>query len=337
MAAGGPPDNKARIEYQRIFRPRKVEREPPPVYYGLTEKTMELSRREALLAAGAGAVTATPGSEMPVARIGSHQISRLIVGGNPVSGNSHLSGQMSREMLDYFTAANVKRMLHDCERAGINTWQSRGDRHIRRLLHEYRLEGGRLQWIAQTASEMANIPRNIQDIVHSGAIGVYHHGTATDRFWAAGNIEQAREMLKVMRQAGVLVGLGTHIPEVIDYTESNNWDLDFYMTCVYNLSRPEEEKKRLAGEQAPKELFWDLDRVEMLKRVKQTTKPCLIFKVYGASRHCDSRERMLSALKLVFEYAKPNDAVVIGMFPKYTEQVRENCGLLMEAMGKASS
>ena len=37
---------------------------------------------------------------------------------------------------------------------------------------------------------------------------------------------------------------------------------------------------------------------------------------------------MLDALRLVFRYAKPNDAVVLGMFPKYKEQVRENCDLL---------
>jgi hypothetical protein len=104
------------------------------------------------------------------------------------------------------------------------------------------------------------------------------------------------------------------------------------MTCVYNISRSAREKKRLVGGEPPAELFWDPDRVEMLKRVHQTSKQCLIFKIYGASRHCDSRETMLSALKLTFHYAKPNDVVVIGMFPKYKEQVRENCQLMSEAI-----
>jgi hypothetical protein len=274
---------------------------------------------------------------MPTVRIGAHRISRLIVGGNPVSGNSHVSGKMSQEMMDYFTAANVRKLLRDSEKAGINTWQSRGDRHILRLLHEYRLEGGQIQWIGQTASELRDIPRNIQKMAAAGAIGVYHHGSQTDRFWAAGKIEQAREMLKVMRQAGVLVGLGTHIPEVIDYIESKDWDLDFYMTCLYNLSRSKKEKDRLVGGKAPRELFWDPDRAQMLNRVRQTSKPCLIFKVYGASRHCDSRDRMRKALQLAFDYAKPTDCVVIGMCPKHTEQVRENCELLLEATGTVTS
>jgi hypothetical protein len=235
-------------------------------------------------------------------------------------------------MLDYFSAANVKKLLFDCERAGINTWQSRGDRHILRLLNEYRLEGGKLQWIAQTASELADIPSHIRQLARSGAIGIYHHGSQTDKFWQAGKIEAAREMCKVMRDAGVQAGVGTHIPEVIDYIESKAWDVDFYMTCLYNLSRTREERAALGAGQSGEELFWDPDREKMLARVRQTKKPCLIFKVYGASRQCGSPEQMLEALRLVARYAKPSDAVVIGMFPKYKEQVQENCRLLMQAL-----
>ncbi len=293
-----------------------------------------LTRREALLAGSAGALRLSEAA-LPMVKLGPHTVSRLIVGGNPISGNSHVSPALSREMVDYFTAANVKRLLAECERAGINTWQSRGDRHIMRLLHEYRLEGGRIQWIAQTASEYADIARNIREIAAYQPIGIYHHGTQTDRFWAAGKIEQAREMLKVIRDTGRLVGLGTHIPEVVDYVESKGWDLDFYMTCVYNLSRPRAEAERLAGGNFEGEFFYDPDRERMLERVRQTTKPCLIFKVYGASRLCGSLQQMREALRLVFRYAKPGDCVVIGMFPKYKEQVRENCRLLAEVLGQA--
>ncbi len=291
------------------------------------------TRREVLLAPAA--LTAQ-GLALPTVKLGPYTVSRLIVGGNPISGNSHVSAALSREMTDYFTAANAKRLLADCERAGINTWQSRGDRHIMRLLHEYRLEGGRIQWIAQTASEYADIARNIREIAAYQPIGIYHHGSATDRFWAAGKIEQARELLKVIRDTGVLVGLGTHIPEVVDYVESKGWDLDFYMTCLYNLSRPRAEAERLAGGKFEGEYFHHPDREKMLEQVRRTPKPCLIFKVYGASRLCGSRDEMLAALRLVFRYAKPADCVVIGMFPKYKDQVRENCELLLEALQQAS-
>ena len=304
-----------------------------------------INRREVLLGLGGTGLQAVaaqakppaPRGTLPQVKLGPHRVSRLIVGGNPVSGNSHFSGQLSREMTDYFTAANVKKLLRECELAGINTWQSRGDRHITRLLHEYRQEGGSIRWIAQTASELADQPRHVRELAGHQPLGIYHHGSRTDRLWQAGQIEQARDLLKVIRDAGVQVGLGTHIPEVIDYVESKTWDVDFYMTCVYNLSRPRQEAEQLAGRTVQEEFFWDPDREKMLARVRQTAKPCLIFKVYAASRKCGSAEDMLAALRLALRYAKPSDAVVIGMFPKRTEQVRENCRLIMEAIKQSPS
>jgi hypothetical protein len=283
-------------------------------------------------AAYAPAVAASGPAVLPKVPLGPHTVSRLIVGGNPVSANSHVSAKLDAEMRDYFTTANVKKLLSACEGAGIDTWQSRGDRHIIRLLHEYRLEGGRIQWIAQTASEYGDLRRNLHEIAAEKPIGIYLHGVATDKYWKGDKVGQAYESLKAIRQTGALAGLGTHIPEVVDYVESKGWDFDFYMTCVYNMSRSPEEAEKLAGRKPPNEFFWDPDRENMLARVKRTSKPCLIFKVYGASRNCGSEAAKLDALKLAFRYAKPIDAVVVGMFPKYQEQVEENCRLVKQAI-----
>ncbi len=221
---------------------------------------MNISRRQALstVAAAPSAIAAKLPStmpSMPTVPFGPHRISRLLVGGNPVSGNSHWDSAMDREMVDYFTSGNIKLMLRNCERSGINTWQSRADKHIIRMLHEYRQEGGTMQWVAQTASEVENTARNIRDMMAEKPIGIYHHGSRTDQLWDAGKIDEVKNALKLMRDAGVRVGLGTHIPQVIDYAEDKGWDVDFYMTCLYNLSRPREEADRLAGGKAPRELI----------------------------------------------------------------------------------
>lgn len=296
---------------------------------------MNTTRRSLLLAAPA--LAAAPLPALPRIRLGPHEVSRLIVGGNPVSANSHVSGQLSAEMRDYFTSANTKKMLAACERAGIDTWQSRADRHIMRLLHEYRQEGGRIQWIAQTASEYGDLKRNLGEAAALKPAGIYHHGSQTDKYWMSGRIEQTAEALKAIRQTGSMVGLGTHIPEVIDHAESSGWDFDFYMTCIYNLSRTPEQAAQAAGRPVKGEYFHDPDREAMLRRVAQTKKPCLIFKVYAATRHSGTAEARRAALKLAFSYAKPSDAVVIGMFPKYSEQVEENCRLVVEAAAAKSS
>jgi len=90
-----------------------------------------------------------------------HKVSRLIVGGNPISGNSHFSHERDQEMVDYFTTENTKRLFFECERHGITAMQLRGDRHVLRLIHEYRNDGGRLMWIAQTISELANVRASV--------------------------------------------------------------------------------------------------------------------------------------------------------------------------------
>lgn len=201
-----------------------------------------LTRRQLMAVATAAPA---PAVGFPLVPFGPHRISRLIVGGNPISGNSHVSDELSREMMDYFSAANVKRLLADCERAGINTWQSRGDRHIQRLLREYRNEGGRIQWIAQTASELADIPRHIQDVAAQKPIAIYLHGTMTDRLWAAGRIAEARETLRQIRDTGVRVGLATHLPEVIDWVEERGWDVDFYMPASTTSAGPRKTPRGL--------------------------------------------------------------------------------------------
>jgi len=105
-----------------------------------------------------------------------HRVSRLICGGNPFSGYSHVSAELDREMIEYYDMPKLQAALQECSRQGITAFQSRGDRHQMRMFLEYRQNGGTLQWIAQTASEFASMEANIAEIVRYKPIAVYHHG-----------------------------------------------------------------------------------------------------------------------------------------------------------------
>ena len=158
---------------------------------------------------------------LPTVPLGPHQITRLIVGGNPFCGNSHYSQAMSQEMRDYYSAEQVVDVLAQCQAAGINTVQARGDYHrILYWIELFRRQGGELHWIAQTASEMHDVFQNIHVLAAAGAMGIYHHGTRTDHYWHEGQIDRVQDYLKCMRDTGVQVGLGTHIPEVIVYAKA---------------------------------------------------------------------------------------------------------------------
>ncbi len=247
---------------------------------------------------------------LPKARIGEHEVSRLIVGGNPFSGNSHQSGQLSKEMRDYYTNEKIKETLRECERCGINTVQARGDNHIMRMLNEYWNEGGKLQWIAQTASERASIPANIAQVASCGAIACYHHGSRTDALFREGKLDSVKDLLAVIKDRGMPAGLGTHDPAVIRYAEDNNFRADFYMMAFYNLSK--------RGE-----VYLPEDREAACQVIREVDKPCLAFKIMAAGRN-DPRE----AFKYAYENIKPIDAVVVGVFTKYhPDQVQEDADL----------
>jgi hypothetical protein len=287
--------------------------------------------------------------QLPTVPLGRHAITRLIVGGNPFCGNSHFSQERSRQMREYYTAERVVDVLARCRAAGINTVQARGDYHrILYWIELYRRQGGQLHWIAQTASEMHDVFQNIRILAAAGAIGIYHHGTQTDRFWQEGQIDRVEEYLKCVRDSGVQVGLGTHIPEVIEYAEEKGWDLDFYMACLYNLSRKPRESALVAradasssaqvspGTEGPvREEYLAEDRARMCEVIRQTPRTCLAFKILAAGRNCATQDDVQDAFDYAFTHIKPQDAVVVGMYPRHADEVTLNVGHALRAMAKA--
>ncbi len=266
---------------------------------------------------------------LPTIRIGSRDITRLVIGGNPFSGGSHLSAEMDREFIDYYSNQSIVATLLECEAQGLNTMQSRGDRHILRALVEYRNAGGTLQWIAQTASELADLPGHVRQLAAAGAIGIYHHGSRTDALWHDGKIDEVKPLLATMRECGVLVGLGTHLPEVVEYSEEKGWDVDFYLTCLYALTRHRRESPLVSG-RVQQECFEDTDREAMCRTIRATPRPCFAFKVLAAGRHCATPQDVAAALEFAFANIKPTDAVIVGMFQKYTNQVAMNAQIVRE-------
>lgn len=269
---------------------------------------------------------------LPTVRLGDADISRLIIGGNPFSGNSHTSSELDNEMEDYFTTENIKKALYRCNECGINTMQLRGDKHIFRIMREFRLEGGKMHWIAQTAPEMQSFEGNIAQIMKNDPAAIYHHGTMTDMLFKDGQFDELKRRLEIIRKTGKPVGLGTHMPEVVEYAEEHGWNTDFYMTSVYNLSKINRVSSAVTGKSNNGEPFDDEDREIMYRTIRSTSRPCLVFKILGAGRCCNSPKSVRSAFAEAFANIKPTDAVVVGMYPKYRDQVFENASYVREIL-----
>ena len=264
-------------------------------------------------------MSVTSQSTMPQIPFGDYTLSRLIVGANPINGGSHLSRFVNMQMKRYFTFERIQTMLRDCEVLGINTWQS-GPGNLD-AYHAYLAKGGQMHYIA-LASESERDPDVLGRLVAGGTIGVAHHGEVTDVFWKEGRIDEAREYCKRIRDTGVMVGVSTQIPDVVDHIVSAGWDMDFFMCCVYERHRTREELQALLGD-VPipvKEVYLENDPPRMFKVMRQADQPCLAFKILAAGRLCDRQEWVEAAFESTFRQIKPNDAVIVGMYPEYEDQ-----------------
>ena len=194
-----------------------------------------------VIAAHTAAAEETSGL-LPTVALGSSRITRLIVGGNPLYGYSHFNEQYSQHMLEWFTDERVVKFLLDCEKAGINTWQSSYNERVQRQFPNIRDAGCRIQWLCLAApwDVQPHAPRTppsildgmlkCADIVSKlKPIGIAHHGWATDFLWRAGKIDLIQTFINKVHDLGIPAGISTHNPVILEALETKGWPNEFFM------------------------------------------------------------------------------------------------------------
>jgi hypothetical protein len=120
------------------------------------------------------------------------------------------------------------------------------------------------------------------------------------------------------------------MPAVVDAVESKGWELDYYMTCVYERHRSPEELKKLLG-RVPlpdREVYLREDPPRMFQAMRQTRRPCLAFKILAAGRLSESKEWVERAFRETLQSSKSNDGVIVGIYDRYSDQPGENAALV---------
>jgi hypothetical protein len=295
------------------------------------------SRREFLQAttatAASVAVARSEPNLLPTVKFGRHQVSRLIVGTNPFFGYTHFNVMYDKFMREWYTMDRRAEVLHNCEKAGINTWQLHYHADTIALLQRIRSEGSKLNTFLLSDFEMQKDFSMIPGLAKLGFIGMAHHGNRTDEAFRAKDMSRVHEFTKRVRDTGMMVGVSTHNPEVVDYIESQGWDLDYYMTCFYRVSRtPEEARALLGGERPLGETFLEKDPARMSAMIRKTRKPCLAFKIMAAGRNGMTPEAAEGMFRFAFEHIKPTDAVIVGMCPKFKDEIAENTGIVRKLL-----
>jgi hypothetical protein len=216
-------------------------------------------------------------------------------------------------------------VLRRCERAGINTWQLHYNDETMADLKRYRDEGGKMNLILLSDFALMKDLALLPEAAKLGPLGIGHHGNRTDERFRAGEKGKVRDYLKAVRDCGVMVGLSTHNPAVIDTVESEGWDIDYYQACLYRVTRTPEEARAEYGEAPMGEIYMEKDPERMCKMIRQTKKPCLAFKLLAAGRAINNPE---AAFRFALANIKPTDAVIVGMYPRFKDEVTENAGLV---------
>jgi len=228
-------------------------------------------------------------------------------------------------MEEYFTPERIVEYLKRCERAGINAHQFSRPAKMADVLRTLRGQGSKMKFICLHAGgpEQTSIKQVVKD---TRPIAIVHHGGVTDRLFREGKSREVHDFVNRVHDAGVLAGVSAHNPDCIKQVADEGWQVDLFMTCFYYLTRTSEELEKMPPVVTVQVgyPFFASDPTTMTTVIRQVDQPCLGFKILAAGRMCASDHKVEAAFKFAFEHIKPTDGVIVGMYPRYSDQIRQN-------------
>ncbi len=263
------------------------------------------------------------------------QVSRLIVGDNPVNGHSYIPELISHDdMIDYYTEQNLLAAMAEATSLGYNTWLPLANEFMLRAIRHYRNTGAQLNVIFQSFPAV-DFFVNVRQMAECSPLGIYHQGTTTDGLCEQGQYQVIRDRIKMVHDVGIKAGIGTHVPETVLRAEDEGWGVDFYVTCLHNTRTRGAAKESSFITGKPKHLkFYMEDRKLMFEMIRQVAKPCIAFKIFaGGQIFYDKTPVQVTAAaeaatRETFENIKPTDLAAIGCFQRDKDQLRENAEIV---------
>ncbi|MGD0912876.1 MAG: hypothetical protein ABR928_13335 [Terracidiphilus sp.] len=263
--------------------------------------------------------------QVPKMKFGNAEIGRLVLGVNPMYGFCHYNNNFSGAMREWYTPDRVCEVLHRASSYGINAFNFVHVDRAQSDLEKFQSQGGNMHLIIQVMArdDAASLVKTFKPLA------LQRRGEEIDKAFQTGTMAEEKEWCKRARDLGVLVGVGTHKPEVIELVEEQGWDIDFFSGCVYNRTRTEAEwKQALNGEimEMPHDIYMQSDPARMYKAIRQTSKTCFAFKILAAGRI--DGDGVAQAFRTAYSSIKPTDGVYVGMFPRGKDEIRENAEIV---------
>ena len=217
------------------------------VFFGMARKRGWFSFEEENLASRTDAITSASmlsapaydlrelEGKVPAGKIRDLTVSRIIAGGNLISGFAHARDliYVSSWLKTYFTDEKVIETLWLCEACGINTAILRTDTDTIRILDKYRKRGGKIQWIAQTYPKGEDIT-NVKLAIDNGAAGALVQGNIADLTILENRIDDLRKPVEYIQSQGIIAGTAAHSLTVPFACVENGIKVDFFMKTFHH-------------------------------------------------------------------------------------------------------
>ena len=266
--------------------------------YALYEKTKWESYEERNLVdavTGASAKTLNIASlkelkgNIPMGKIKEIPFSKLILGGNLLSGWAHSRDliYVSQLVKAYHQKEKIFATLLLAEKCGINTLLT--NPILCSLIDEYWKRGiGKIQFISDCAGlnygpkgEPSPMPVNeymdkVKKAIDTGAVACYIQGETADYYMANGKPEVIAKVMDFVRQNGLLVGIGAHKIETVKACVDIGFQTDFWMKTMHHhnywsANNPEWHDNK-----------FDFTPEETIRYINELPQPVIGFKVMAA-------------------------------------------------------
>ncbi len=295
-----------------------------PFMTSLEEYALAAQEDRAPRAAGGGS---SP-QPLPAGKIGKVEMSRLICGGNLISGYAHSRDliYVSRLLKAYFTEEKIRETWDLCVEHGVNTMIfNPEDRRALDIYRKYKARGAKMQCLAQLAPPKDNQADCIKEAVDAGVVGAVLVGNYGDAWTREGSMDKIAEFLALVKSQGIIAGVAGHELRTIMAVEKAGLDPDFYMktlhsTRYWSTRRPDQMKEVIDNYGIDN--YWCRDPEGTIRFMQELERPWLAYKVLAAGAIHPS-----AGFKHAFENGA--DFCVVGMFDF---QVAENVAVARDIL-----
>ena len=272
-------------------------------------------------------------SPLPTIRLGPHEVTRLIIGGNPIYGHSHFNRlfEPAPDRLAHARAGAGPAAALRAVRASTpgrtatpsgpsRTWTATAS------------QGGTMHWLCLGKPDWDQHPEHIDDAARHKPIGIAPHGALNERLHRAEEVRRADRPAEAHPRPG---GAGRAVGPRPDADRGGRGaGLGRRLLHVLPLL-PDPARRRSTGSSWARTCRWarstcPSDPPRMFRAIRATKKPCLAYKVLAAGRRIGSPAEVRRCFEEAFAGIKPTDAVIVGMYQQFGDQVGEDAALVRE-------